>query len=136
MQDQPLPGIAQDAAVVGPETLTAETIDRILADFRNWLEEIVSSEQVAAAPAAEWEPVGLHALVSQFTALRHEVNLQTKAARAQQEQAARSLEAVERAVESLCETESAGDRAAEDAVADALRPLLKSLLDVTDMMTL
>ena len=41
--------------------------------------------------AADGEPIDLHTLLAQFTALRHEVHLQTRAARAQQEQGAETL---------------------------------------------
>src|SRR5438046_2648065 len=100
MQDSPPPGVAQDSAVAGPETLTAEMIESVLGDFRRWLQELASS--APHEPNADsGEVVGLHALVSQFVALRHDVNLQTKAARLQQEQASRSLDALEQALESL-----------------------------------
>ena len=59
--------------------MSADEIDRILADFRTWLEALPD----AVAPRSEAPPaVDLATLASQFTALRHDVNLQTKAARA------------------------------------------------------
>jgi molecular chaperone GrpE len=135
MQEPPAARVAPDAAVAGPEVLTAEKIDRILADFRGWLQDIAAAGQ-APVEIPHQEAMGLQALVGQFVALRHDVNLQTKAARAQQEQASRSLEALEQALENLQGAETDSDNVAEEAVAKAMRPLLKSILDVTDLMKL
>jgi molecular chaperone GrpE len=107
----------------------------VLADFRVWL------EQAAAAPAPPppadepVEPPDLHALLGQMIALRHEVNLQTKAVRAQQEQNAATLDELSRAIELAseamprAETSSAGTE-------DSVRPILKVLVDVADALTL
>jgi len=59
----------------------------VLADFRSWLERAPAP----AVPPAVPQPLDLHTLLSQFVALRHEVNLQTKASRAQQEQNAEAI---------------------------------------------
>ncbi|HKB01808.1 MAG TPA: hypothetical protein VKD90_06290, partial [Gemmataceae bacterium] len=59
----------------------------MLADFRAWLGELAALPASAEAPA-----IDLHTLVAQFTALRHEVNLQTRAARSALEQNAEALE--------------------------------------------
>ena len=68
-------------------------IDAVLADFRAWLERAPDlGSQPADLPA---EPVDLYTLVAQFTALRQEVNLQTRAVRAQQDQTAQMLERVQ-----------------------------------------
>src|SRR5437660_9004479 len=78
----------------GPEAaaLTPEAIEAVLADFRGWLTDAAAG-RVAAPPPLESdaETVDLATLVGQFTALRHEVNLQTKAVRAQQERNADTL---------------------------------------------
>jgi len=111
------PGTSGDAEAAGP--LTSEAIDRILADFRDWLTE------AAAPPGTANEPpsVDLHTLVSQFTALRHEVNLQTKAARSSLEQTGEALARLGDAVETLEEQPGADDD---------VKPLLKALVDVYD----
>src|SRR5260370_35481329 len=49
-------------------------------------------------PDTEAESIDLHTLLGQFAALRHEVNLQTKAVRAQQEQNAQTLAALQQAL--------------------------------------
>jgi molecular chaperone GrpE len=111
------PGTSGDAAAAGP--LTPEAIDRILADFRSWLVE------AAAPPATANEPpsVDLQTLVAQFTALRHEVNLQTKAARSSLEQTGEALARLRDEVEALEE---------QPAADDDVKPLLKALVDVYD----
>jgi molecular chaperone GrpE len=101
----------------------------VLADFRRWLEELPgepgasatavlspSKTPVADAPGS---PVDLATLVGAFTALRHEVNLQTKATRAQSEQFAAALEAVNQPAN----------------VDDASRPLVKAVTEVFDTLT-
>jgi molecular chaperone GrpE len=112
--------------------VNAETIDRLLADFRAWLE----AHPGAATEAGEFEPLHEPALsladvLAPFVALRHEVNLQTKASRAQLEQNAQALEQLRGAVDAL-------RRPAPPAPAfdDVLRPLLKTLIDVNDALSL
>ena len=91
--------------------LTADRIDRILADFRGYLEGLLDPP---AAPPAAPPPFDLAAVVAQFTALRHDVNLQTKAVRAVAEQAATSTP--------------------KPAVQDTSAPLLKALIDIADVL--
>src|SRR5205823_4881717 len=80
---------------VGPaENVNGDAIDRLLADFRAWLTEH------PAPPAAEPAPAfDLSTLVEQFVALRHEVNLQTRASRAQLEHNAQALEQLARGLD-------------------------------------
>jgi molecular chaperone GrpE len=104
--------------------LTPERVDGILADFRRWLSELPATE--GAPPPAE--PVDLHTLVGQFIALRHEVNLQTKASRATLEQNAEALRQLESAVAHI------GSR--PDGEADSAGPLLKAVIDVHDALAL
>ena len=61
----------------------------------------------------------LHTLVAQFTALRHEVNLQTRASRAAVEQTAEAVKLL--------------DRPKADPW-EAVRPLVKALIDVADAL--
>src|SRR5262245_10937938 len=89
------PGLAPDA----PAPLTPDAIEQVLADFRTWLTDLTTAPATASEPPA----VDLHTLVAQFTALRHEVNLQTKAARTSLEQNAEALRQLEAAVEDLRE---------------------------------
>ncbi|HJZ92829.1 MAG TPA: nucleotide exchange factor GrpE [Gemmataceae bacterium] len=111
-----------DAAPAGP--LTPDAIDRVLADFRVWLGEL------AALPPAPGDApaIDLHALVAQFTALRHEVNLQTRAARTSLEQTGEALEQLESAIEELRERPETGD--------NETTALLKALVDAYDNLAL
>jgi molecular chaperone GrpE len=100
--------------------LTPAAIDAALVDFRRWLEELAAAG--AEPPPEPDEPsVDLATLVGAFTALRHEVNLQTKAARAQSEQFARALEALR-----------SPTAAADD---DEARPLVKMVTEAYDTLT-
>lgn len=117
--------VAMNPVAMTPAPLTDDAIERILADFREWLRE--------APPPAETTPtetVDLAAVVRQFTALRQEVNLQTRASRSQLEQNAQTLEKLSEAIEHLQEGEVA------EEPDDAVRPILKSLLDVRDALAL
>ncbi len=105
----------------------------MLDDFRAWLTS-------AAAETAPPPPVGpvvdLSTLVGQFTALRHEVNLQTRAARAQQEQNAETLRRLAEALDSLTQAPAAAPPPLEGSAEDLVRPLLKSLVDLYDSVAL
>jgi molecular chaperone GrpE len=95
----------------------------VLADFRTWLGELADTP----APSGEPAVVDLHTLVAQFTALRHEVNLQTKATRTSLEQTGEAIQQLGEAVEELRERPVADDE---------LDPLLKSIVDVYDNLAL
>jgi molecular chaperone GrpE len=74
----------------------------------------------------------LHTLLGQFIALRHEVNLQTKATRAQQEQNAETLRHLTAALEALAERPETEPQGQDQ---DATRSLLKTMLDLHDALT-
>lgn len=76
-------------------------------------------------------PVDLFALIGQFTALRHEVNLQTKAARAAVEQNAEVL----RQLADRDEPEEAEEEPEPDAD-ELLRPAVKAVIDIADALAL
>src|SRR5687767_1705439 len=94
----------------GPAPLTPAAVEQVLSDFRTWLGELAALPE----PAEAVETIDLHAVVGQFTALRHEVNLQTKASRAALDQLGLAAEALK-------------DRPAAD---DGLKPILKAIVDV------
>ena len=64
--------------------IESDRVESVLADFRTWLTEAQQPHAVEPQPAPE--TVDLFTLIGQFTALRHEVNLQTKASRTAVEQ--------------------------------------------------
>ena len=121
MHDAPPPArvepVVDGDGPAGP--LTAERIEAVLADFRGWLEGPEPTTGGMQSPPASPEPVDLHTLVAQFTALRHEVNLQTRASRA--------------AVEQTAETIKLLDRPKADPH-ESVRPLVKALIDVADAL--
>jgi molecular chaperone GrpE len=131
MPEPPPPGVAEGAAGRRAQALTPEAVEAVLADFRSWLQQL--AEIPAAAPAEpEAESIDLHTLLGQFVALRHEVNLQTRAVRAQQEQSAEALQQLSAALGALQRAQSA-PRPDED---EAIRPLLKTLVDLYDALAL
>jgi molecular chaperone GrpE len=86
-----------------------------------------------AEPAtAPTESIDLHTLLGQFIALRHEVNLQTKAVRAQQEQNAQTLSALERSLENSQQARPSVPSNEDDAT----RTYLKTLIDLHDALAL
>jgi molecular chaperone GrpE len=106
--------------------MTPDAIDAILDDFRAWLEEANDAPPIDEAPGLE-----IAAIVQNFTALRQEVNLQTKASRAQLEQNTQTQGLLQQALEAI-KRQPADD----DASNDLLRPLLKTLIDAHDSLSL
>ncbi len=78
----------------------------------------------------------MHTLLAQFLALRHEVHLQTRAARTQQEQNALALEQLSGALDALRQSQARAREAGEQERDEAVRPLLKTLVDVYDALAL
>ncbi len=101
--------------------MTADAIDRILADFRTWLEALPDSE--AARPELLPPAVDLGTLAAQFTALRHDVNLQTKATRAVLDQSGEAIKQLT-ARPNFTDAES------------HLKPTRKLLIDLADALSL
>jgi len=96
--------------------MTPEAIDAILADFRAWLTDL--SREPEPKPTENTSTVDLFTLVGQFTALRHDVNMQTRAVRTAVEQNAESL------------------RQLSPEPRDDLRPIAKGLIDIADALIL
>jgi molecular chaperone GrpE len=113
--------------------LTPEAIERLLGDFRAWLTDLVShGEEPASSPAVEVPD--LHTLLGQMIAVRKEVTLQTRAVRAQTEQNAQALEVLDEAVKELEKLpRSAPPPQSPD---DLMRPLIKTLIDTHDALSL
>jgi molecular chaperone GrpE len=138
MSERSSPGAAENAADRRPEALTPEGIERVLADFRAWLEETArrSTADLASPPPVnddELEPVDLHTLLGQMVALRHEVHLQTRGVRAQQEQNADTLQQLAAALETL---RVSSRQTAETPGDELLRPLLKTVIELYDALAL
>ena len=71
--------------------MNSEQLEAALGDFRNWHAEWND------LPEADFPdpPVDFAALIAGFTALRHEVNLQTRAARTATEQSTEALKCLQ-----------------------------------------
>ena len=121
--------VAGDDAQDARPALTPEAIEGVLQDFRAWLQEAMQYPQPVVAEEREFH---WQTLVAEFTALRQEVNLQTRAARAQTEQNAEALKQLDQALAAL-ETARRQDEGQAD---ESLRPLLKTLVDVYDALAL
>lgn len=99
--------------------MTDEQIDTVLAEFRQWLKESGDEESGARNQSS----FDLLTLVNEFTALRHEVKLLTKAARAQSEQFAAATELLQ----------SPADAAPSEPDTE-LRAALPALLEAADIL--
>jgi molecular chaperone GrpE len=125
MQEPPPPGVAENAGVGRPEALSPDAIEAALAEFRTWLLE-------NPTPGPDAEAVTLDRVLEQFTALRQEVNLQTRASRAQLEQNGQTLERLEEALHELRNREEAEEEQERQTEDEHLRPLLKAIVEVHD----
>jgi len=110
----------------------------VLADFRNWLTDVNAArdDEPSAAYQRPEERLDLHTLLGQFVAVRQEVNLQTRAARAQQEQNAEALRQLTAALDALRQSQVRAEQDEQQAIEEALRPLLKTLIDLYDALAL
>ena len=119
----------------------------VLADFRAWLTALTTEEQRAGSVSDEAAAVAnaagslprspdLHTLLGQFVAVRQEVNLQTRAVRAQQEQNAETLRQLTAALDALRQSQTRGEEDSQQAIDEAVRPLLKTLIDLYDALAL
>jgi molecular chaperone GrpE len=131
MSEPAPPGVAEAVAGDRAQALSPEAVERVLADFRSWL---LQSAVVEPAPPAD--AIDLSTLLGQFTALRHEVNLQTKAVRAQQEQNAETLRQLTQALDAVQHVQEATEQEQEAAQEEQVRPLLKTLIELYDALAL
>ena len=106
-------------------------VETILADFRTWLQDAKKASRSLTVAARD--DLDVATVVQQFTALRQEVNLQTKTSRAQLEQNAQTISALQQALAELQRQSTPNDKSGSD---EALRPLLKTLIDAHDSLAL
>jgi molecular chaperone GrpE len=104
----------------------------LLARFRDWLREArAEAEAAPIEPDRDPSPgVGLYRLVEEFTALRHEVKLETKGSRGLQEQVDALLPAIRQAVELI---RSVGPKE-EQAVQSTGRPMAEAIADLDEAL--
>jgi molecular chaperone GrpE len=106
--------------------------EALLDQFRQWLDD-ARAEAAALPPveAGDVEPeVGLYRLTEEFTALRHEVKLQTKSARGLQEEAENLLAGLRQAIELFRAVEPREAQAATRAS----QPLAEALAELDDAL--
>ena len=109
-------------------------IRSVLADFQEWLTAAaIPPSQSGRMP--DEDPVDLHALIEQFVALRHEVNLQTRATRTQQELSGETLRQLTTALEALEQRETVTPQPAPANGEDIVAPLLKTLIELHDALS-
>jgi molecular chaperone GrpE len=138
-------GTASALEVIPPDGGTGSAAwpeaDELLERFRGWLDLTREETEAAiggmAQAVGERDAFGLVELVREFTALRHEVKLQTKSARGLDEQAAAAISALDSAGTSL---EEAGRqfRAVKPKEAEAARraalPMILALADLDEAL--
>jgi molecular chaperone GrpE len=112
-------------------------VDEILDRFRQWLEtEHTEALEQDTAPLGTAPEVGgtcdfgLIDLVAEFTALRHELKLQTKSGRGLLEQTETTIAAMKQAIEQF----RAAERSENQAVWSAGRPLAEALADLDEAL--
>lgn len=123
------------AALTAPASpLSPDQRAAILHDFEAWL---ASQPPEASAPPPPADPrIDLHTLLGQLLALRQEVNLQTRSVRAQQEQNNEALVQLSEALDLLRQEQDRGGSVPVLAGDEPLRPLLKTLVDLYDALSL
>ena len=108
--------------------------EEVLARFRDWLgrtrSECASLEEHATDEEGPPEAVGLYQLVEQFTALRHDVKLLTKATRGTEERNEATLLSLQAAIEQFRAVETKEDEAADKAA----RPLAEALVELDESL--
>jgi molecular chaperone GrpE len=105
-------------------------------DFGDWLRQAAVRVATGEREPAQGPEFSWQTLVAEFTALRHEVHLQTRNSRTQLEQNATALTGLASALEALEQSHERDSEHAEAQVADTAKPLLKTLVDVFDSLAL
>ena len=103
--------------------MSVDAVESILGDFRTWLQD--AGETPCAAPVPDFD---VATVLQHFTALRQEINLQTKSSRTALEQNGQALALLQQSLEALQRQPNDKD--------EPLRPLLKTLIDAHDALSL
>jgi molecular chaperone GrpE len=106
--------------------------ESVLARFRQWLDEAHAEAETIVADGGpldrepESHAIGLFQVIEEFTALRHELKLQTKSARSLDERTVDALEALEAATGQF--------RSVEPREREAAKPLVEALVELDDAL--
>lgn len=110
--------------------------ESVLARFRQWLDEAHAEAETLVADGGpldrepESHSIGLFQVIEEFTALRHELKLQTKSARSLDERTVDTLEALEAAMGQFRSVEPKEREAAHAAA----KPLVEALVELDDAL--
>jgi molecular chaperone GrpE len=110
--------------------------EEVLARFRSWLDEAheqalaLGDDPPMARGQSETPAVGMLQLVEQFTALRHELKLQTKSARSLEERSEETLNAMHAAIEQFRSVQANESQAGQHAA----KPLAEALVDLDEAL--
>lgn len=135
MQEHPHPNPHGETPGAAASALNPEQWNQIVEDFRQWIQQDIEAAQAFLAEPSAAE-IDLAGLVQQFTALRHEVHLQTRASRTQSEQNNQALEQLRQAMEMLQNRSDQIDEEIEEQALSRLKPLLKGMIDAQDALRL
>lgn len=111
-----------------------DVLARAVDDFRRWYDDAVSTN--GEAPPAPAPSIDLATLLGHYLGLRQEVNLQTRAVRSQQEQNAEVVRQLGQTVEMLARQQSRADQLERQNQEEKLRPLVMSLIELHDALSL
>jgi molecular chaperone GrpE len=129
---EPAPPAVVEGAAERPRSLSREALAAALDDLGGWLDGLTETPAAADPVRPPGDGLDLYTLLAQFTSLRHEINLQTRAARTQQEQTTESLRQAALALEALRATQAAQQQAQQGAADNLLRPLLQTFVELYD----
>jgi molecular chaperone GrpE len=110
--------------------------EAMLGRFRQWIEEArreadsLPEDVEFSAEQSDVRPVGLLQLVEEFTALRHEVKLQTKSSRGVADRTEQALAAMQQAMELFRSVEAKEKEIAQHAA----KPLVESLMELDEAL--
>jgi len=111
-------------------------VEEVLSRLRHWLVQVrdeadaLCGDEEPAAEAPLSAPVGLFQLVEQFTALRHELKLSTKSARALEQESQQALGGLEQAMAAF---RAVGPKESE-AAQRAAWPLVQALAELDEAL--
>jgi molecular chaperone GrpE len=135
MSESSPPGIVEGSAERPGQNVKPDVVSAVLDDFRAWLTALPAAEQEYESAGGE-PSLDLHTLLAQLVAVRQEVNLQTRAVRAQQEQNVETLRQLTTALDTLRRSQERGEESQEQILDETVRPLLKTLVDLYDAVSL
>src|SRR5947207_7318617 len=134
MSEPAPPGVAEGPAGRGA-ALSPEALAAALGELHHWLSGLPAPPD-GAPPALPTGGLDLATLLRELTALRHEVNLQTRAARATLEQNAEAVRQAQELLDALEGERADAERRRQVELDERLRPLLKTLTELYDALAL